>query len=89
MNVGYVFVLYDVKENRVYKVNKILSKYLFHEQNSVFRGNITNSLLVKLKKEIDKIVNINEDKVLFIEMKDDKVFEEDRIGENLPDDNIL
>jgi len=89
MAVRYVFVLYDVKENRVNKVNKIISKYLFHEQNSVFRGEITEPLLLKLKNELNKIIHASDDKILFLEFSNKNAFKEFRIGEKLCEDNIL
>ena len=89
MKTGYVFVFYDIKEERVNKVNKILTKYLFHEQNSVFRGPITPSLLQKVKSELDKIIVLEYDKILFIELKSEKDFIEYRIGDKMDDNNIL
>jgi len=41
---------------------KILSKYLGHEQNSVFYGDIKMSTLKKLREELNNLIN-NEDKI--------------------------
>ena len=55
-NYNYVFVMYDVDEKRCNKVFKVCKKYLNHYQNSVFRGEITPSKLISLKKELNKVI---------------------------------
>ncbi len=72
--------MYDVGEKRVNKVFKICKKYLKHHQNSVFRGNITNSKLLALKNEIEKTIKIDKDFVTIIKMKNGYTFDEDTIG---------
>lgn len=79
-SVGYVFVMYDVGENRVVKVNKICKKYLEAHQNSVFRGVITPSNLIKLETELKKVINEDYDKVTIIKMRNDHMFEELHMG---------
>ena len=37
----YVICTYDVAEKRCVKVMKVLRKYMFHVQNSVFEGELT------------------------------------------------
>lgn len=54
INYNYVIVCYDVGEKRVNKVFKICKKYLSHYQLSVFRGSITPSKLILLKKRTKK-----------------------------------
>jgi CRISPR-associated protein Cas2 len=63
---NYIYVIYDIKEKRVNKVFKICKKYLEHYQNSVFRGEITESNLMKLKIELKNIINKDEDNILFL-----------------------
>ena len=50
-NYNYIFLFYDVGEKRVNKVFKVCKKYLTHHQNSVFRGEITPSKIISLKRE--------------------------------------
>ena len=50
-NYNYAIVFYDIKEKRVQKVFKICKKYLSHYQYSVFRGDITPSKLISLKRD--------------------------------------
>jgi CRISPR-associated protein Cas2 len=78
-NYGYIFLFYDIKEERVNKVFKICKKYLTHFQNSVFRGEISPGNLIKLKNELENIVE-DEDFITIIKFFNNKNFEEDTIG---------
>lgn len=80
-NYNYDFVFYDVNEKRVQKVFKICKKYLSHFQYSVFRGEITPSLLIKLKNEIKDVVNEDEDFVCILKLKNENVYGEEIIGD--------
>ncbi len=77
---GYVIVMYDVGENRVNKVYRICKKYLYHFQNSIFRGEITTSLLVKLKAELMNVIDVHEDFICIFECTHANVFEECVLG---------
>ena len=79
-NFNYCFVFYDVKEKRVNKVFKVCKKYLSHFQYSVFRGDITPSLLIKLRNDIKKVINPAEDFVCILKLMSDNVFGEEIIG---------
>lgn len=79
-NYNYAFVFYDVNEKRVQKVFKICKKYLSHFQYSVFRGEITPSLLIKLKEEIKSAIDEDEDFVCILKLKNDNVYGEEIIG---------
>ncbi|MBV4423473.1 CRISPR-associated endonuclease Cas2 [Clostridium tyrobutyricum] len=80
-NFNYAFVFYDVNEKRVNKIFKICKKYFHHHQNSVFRGSITPSKLIKLKSELNKIV-ADKDFVTIIKLINDSCFEEETLGIN-------
>lgn len=79
-NYNYVFVFYDVGEKRVQKVFKICKKYLSHFQKSVFRGDMTPSKLISFKKDINKIIDQEEDFLCIIKLMNDNVFGEDVLG---------
>lgn len=79
-NYNYAFLFYDVGEKRVNKVFKICKKYLNHHQNSVFRGEISPSKIIALKREIKKIIKKEEDFVTIIKMYNKESFEEETIG---------
>lgn len=80
MNYNYAFVFYDVKENRVQKVFKVCKKYLSHFQYSVFRGEMTPSKFINLKKDLNKVINKEEDFVCIIKLMNDNVFGEEILG---------
>ncbi|KOF56335.1 MULTISPECIES: CRISPR-associated endonuclease Cas2 [Clostridium] len=80
-NFNYAFVFYDVNEKRVNKVFKVCKKYFYHHQNSVFRGTITPANLIKLKNEIDKIIE-GTDFVTIIKLINGDCFDEETLGIN-------
>lgn len=80
LNYNYAFLFYDVGEKRVQKVFKICKKYLSHFQKSVFRGEMTPSIFIQLRKELNKVIDKNEDFVCIIKLMNDNVFGEEIIG---------
>ena len=80
INYNYVFLFYDIKENRVNKVFKIFKKYLNHWQKSVFRGEITPSNIIKLENELKKIINKEEDFISIIKIVNAKQIGETNLG---------
>lgn len=92
MNYNYAFVFYDVGEKRVNKVFKVCKKYLSHFQKSVFRGEITPSNMITFKKDLNKVIDKEEDFICIIKLINDKVFGEEVIGKaqnNTGEDLIL
>jgi len=51
---------------------KVLRKYLFHQQKSVFVGNITNADLRELKAKLASIIDTHTDSVIIFEQLSDK-----------------
>lgn len=82
LNYNYAFVFYDVNEKRVQKVFKICKKYLSHYQNSVFRGDITPSKIISLRKELKDVIRTDEDFVCIIKLMNDGIFEEETLGQS-------
>lgn len=80
LNYNYAFVFYDVNEKRVQKIFKVCKKYLSHFQKSVFRGEITPSKLISLKKDLNKVLDKNEDFVCIIKLLNDNIFDEEILG---------
>lgn len=80
LNYNYAFLFYDVKEKRVNKVFKVCKKYLSHFQNSVFRGELTPSKLISLKKDINKVIDKSEDFICIIKLMNDNVYGEEVLG---------
>lgn len=80
MNYNYAFVFYDVNEKRVQKVFKVCKKYLSHFQYSVFRGEMTPSKLIKLKTDLNKVIEPSEDFICIIKLMNNNVFGEEILG---------
>ena len=84
---NYAFVMYDIADeeseagkNRVARVFKVCKKYLEHHQKSVFRGPITPSNLLKLKKELLEVIDEELDFVSIVKLPGEWSFEEERLG---------
>lgn len=80
LNYNYAFLFYDVNEKRVQKVFKVCKKYLSHFQKSVFRGEITPSKLISLRKDLNKVINKNQDFICIIKLLNDNIFDEEILG---------
>jgi len=61
----FLILVYDVNEKRVNKVLKTCRKYLHWVQNSVLEGEISEANLKKLKIELSRIIDKDEDSVIF------------------------
>lgn len=76
----FAIVVYDVNIKRTAKVMKICRKYLEHVQKSVFEGNITESKLNKLKREISQIIDKEEDGIIIYKFETLKYSSKEVIG---------
>jgi CRISPR-associated protein Cas2 len=85
----YVIMAYDVNEKRVAKVLKVGRKYLTWIQNSLLEGELTKSKYEKLKMEIKKVINEEEDSVMFYILKSDDFLEKDFFGNRREPTNFL
>ena len=65
----YVILVYDVDVSRVNKIMKVCRQFLFHIQNSVFEGEITEANLIKLKLKIEEIIDKDYDSVIIFEFE--------------------
>lgn len=67
----YVICTYDITEKRYPKVMKVLRRYMFHVQKSVFEGELTpakfNELKIKLNKIIESMIVFYS--ILFMKIK--------------------
>ncbi len=61
----YYIVTYDIAEERVNKVRKILRKYFNWVQNSVFEGEISEGKLEKCLLELKNVIDSEEDSIYF------------------------
>lgn len=68
---------------------KRCKKYFIHHQNSIFRGEITPSKIIRPKSEIKEIMNPNEDYVTIIKFVSDRVFSEQKLGITKDSESLL
>ncbi|HOJ65227.1 MAG TPA: CRISPR-associated endonuclease Cas2 [Spirochaetota bacterium] len=92
----YLILVYDIKtdsnsgKKRLPKVMKKCREYLHHTQKSVFEGEITDAGFMKLKYELDKIIDDKEDYIVFYKMANKNNLERENLGKDFdPTDNIL
>ncbi|MCX7942663.1 MAG: CRISPR-associated endonuclease Cas2 [Dictyoglomaceae bacterium] len=76
----YIIMVYDINEERVNKILKIGRKYLTWVQNSVLEGEITEGKFEKLKMEIKRVINPDEDSVIFYIFRTTKYTEREILG---------
>lgn len=76
----FVILVYDVGEKRVQKVLKTARKYLYWVQNSVLEGDISEANFVRLKQELSRKIDKNEDSVLFYILRTTKYSERQEMG---------
>lgn len=76
----FVILVYDVNEKRVNKVLKTCRKYLNWVQNSVLEGEISDANFRKLKSEISRIINKDEDSVIVYILRTTKYSDREILG---------
>lgn len=82
----YVILVYDInleeKEGQrvLRKVFKTCKQYLVHIQNSVFEGELLESQLLKLQKELDKYIRDDLDSVILFKSRSQKWLEKEFLG---------
>jgi CRISPR-associated protein Cas2 len=86
----FVIVVYDFNEKRVAKALKIYRKYLYWVQNSVFEGEISQANYTKLKMELGRLINPEEDSVVFYVFRSTRYSKREEMGlKKGGDENIL
>ena len=81
----YIILVYDIQTDDegkkiLPKVFKLCKKYLFHVQNSVFEGEITDSNLKNLSAQLNKLVRDNHDSVIIYQIRQEKWIKRTFIG---------
>ncbi len=76
----FVILVYDAAPKRGVKLLKFLRKYLFWVQNSVFEGEITKAKFAEVKAGIRKIINKEEDSVIYYTFTSGKNYSREVIG---------
>ncbi len=85
----FVIVTYDVNVKRNSKMLKICRKYLTHIQKSVFEGQITEAKLNKLKNELKKAAETDEDSIIIYRFDSLKYSNKEILGSYDIHDNFL
>lgn len=86
----FVILVYDFAEKRVGKALKIAQKYLYWVQNSVLEGEISKANYIKLKMELERLMNPEEDSVIFYTLRTQKYSKREEMGlKKGGDENIL
>jgi len=76
----YFNLMYDVNEKRVAKALKTCRRYLTWVQNSVFEGELSKAQYEKLKVDLKKVLNLEEDSVIIYELRDERYSNREVIG---------
>lgn len=76
----FIILTYDVNQKRVGKICKICKKYLHHMQKSVFEGEITESKLNQLKKEVESLIDTDKDAICIYRLDAAKYASKEQIG---------
>jgi len=76
----YLIMVYDIAEERVYKVLKTARKYLTWVQNSVLEGEISDAGFERLKMELREITKEDEDSVIFYTMRTTRYTSRENMG---------
>lgn len=75
-----IILIYDVTENKCNKLKKICNKYLHHVQNSVFEGDLSNAVLLKLINEVDILIDKTKDSIIIYTIDNPKWIDKKIIG---------
>ena len=71
-----VILIYDIEtiepadQKRLNNIRKIARKYLYHVQKSVFEGDLTESQLYKLEREVLEVIDEERDSVIIYKLPD-------------------
>lgn len=76
----YVILVYDVNVNRVNKVLKIARRYLTWVQNSVLEGELTEAKFKALQWNLSKVIDPQEDSILFYILGNQKYIDKVLLG---------
>lgn len=77
----FVIITYDITDmKRLNRTRKLLRKYLEWTQNSVFKGEITESNLKKCLNELNQVICKNEDSIYLYKVKNINNIKKELVG---------
>ena len=87
----YIILMYDIKQiddyNKVQrKVYQICKKYLYHVQNSVFEGELSDSQIIKLSFELKQYLRKKDDSCIIFKSRNEKWLQKEFITEDIEED---
>ncbi len=85
----FIIMSYDIGTKRVKKAMKICRKYLSHVQKSVFEGEITETNLNRLKDELRRVVNTEDDSVCIYKTDSIKSILKQQLGKTEDNSHII
>ncbi|MDI6882210.1 MAG: CRISPR-associated endonuclease Cas2 [Methanothermobacter sp.] len=86
----YLLIVYDVGVERVNKVKSYLRTELHWVQNSVFEGEVTESQLRRIEKNLERIIDSGRDSVIIYSFMSERALNRSVLGiEKSPMDVIL
>lgn len=84
-----IICIYDCTGKNNIKLMKLLRRYLFHIQHSVFQGCLTPSKFKEMKNAIEKIIDPAHDQVILFFAQSDRMIHQVEIGKQSPDRFII
>lgn len=78
----FVIMAYDVNVERVNKVLRIGRRYLNWVQNSLLEGELTKAQLERLKADLRKVVETEEDSIVFYLLRRQQYMERQIVGQD-------
>lgn len=82
-------ITYDMSnDKRRNRIVKILMNYAYRVQYSVFELSVPDNIIVKIKKEINRIINTDEDSVFIYELCQTDWNKRIKLGINKSEENI-
>ncbi|MBT9140533.1 MAG: CRISPR-associated endoribonuclease Cas2 [Dehalococcoidia bacterium] len=78
----FVIMAYDVNVGRVNRVLKIGRRYLNWVQNSLLEGELTAAQLARLKSDVKKVIDEDEDSVVFYLSRRQQYLERQIMGQD-------
>ncbi|MBT9166347.1 MAG: CRISPR-associated endoribonuclease Cas2 [Chloroflexi bacterium] len=78
----FVIMAYDVNVGRVNRVLKIGRRYLNWVQNSLLEGELTKAQLERLKADVKKVIDKEEDSVVFYVLRRQQYMERQIMGQD-------
>ncbi len=76
----FVIMAYDINVERVTKVLHIGRRYLNWVQNSLLEGELTKAQFARLKADLCKIIDVEQDSVVFYVLRQQEYLERQILG---------